>query len=95
VTQSEFTWHLRSRIGPGGRQDTLAFVYVWFMSVANQARDTWNEWGDHWRHWYYGCPVLVVIHWPLVRYVSRSIASIIAPHQWKIVVALMGLVTLR
>jgi hypothetical protein len=94
VPDREFADYLRSRIGSGGSTDALAFTYVWYRPLSDEIRETWDFWGDHWKHWYLAYPVLLLLHWPLVGLIGRSVLSIRSPFQRRVVTSCFAAVTL-
>jgi hypothetical protein len=94
VPLEEFTRHLQTRVAPGGPVDALSFTYVWYRPLSEEIRDSWENFGDHWKGWYLAYPLLVLVHWPLIRFMRRSVLSITSAVQRRAVAACFVVVTL-
>jgi hypothetical protein len=94
VPLEEFTSYLQTRTTPDAPVDALSFPYVWYRTLSEEIGDSWASFGGHWKGWYIAYPILLLVHWPPIAFMRRSLSAIRSALQRRAVTVCYLVVTL-
>ena len=86
VPEAEFVQYLQGRMADPTRTNLLSFSFIWYQSLAQEIRDTWERMPSN----LLGVPVFALLIWlhaPLWKYFAGLIRSLSDPLHRRIVIA--------
>jgi hypothetical protein len=86
IPEAEFVAYLRNRMADPGRTNLLSFSFIWYQTLAQEIRDTWERMPSN----LLGVPVFALLLWlhaPLWRYLADSIQTLSKRRHRHVIVA--------
>ena len=93
VPETEFVQYLQGRMADSSRTNLLSFSFIWYQSLAQEIRDTWERMPSN----LLGVPVFALLIWlhaPLWKYFAGLIRSLSDPLHRRIVIAAISAVSI-